>query len=142
MNGNNDYIIRKNPQYGSVEIEFGDVPSEAVRNTISCMGMRYNAARRVWYGTGVAEADLREAVEDALAGREGRFAPGDGRSYEITRNPEFDSVEVKFDGKPPEAVREAVRGIGMRWHKIKGCWYSSYVTEDKARAAIERALRY
>lgn len=141
MNENNDYIIQENPQYHSIEIEFGDVPSEAVRSTISCMGMRYNSARHRWYGTGIAEADLREAVDDALAGREGRFAPGDGTEYEITRNDAYGSVEVKFNGKPSDAVRQAVRGLGMRWHKLKGCWYSRYVTEDQVRSAIDKAMQ-
>lgn len=140
MNENNTYIIQRNPQYGSIEIEFGDIPSDAVKATISCMGMRYNSARHIWYGVGISEADLREAVEDAMAGRKGRFAPGDGTEYEITRNADFDSVEVKFNGKPSDAVRQAVRGLGMRWHKIKCCWYSRYVTEDQVRAAIAQAM--
>lgn len=141
MNENNAYIIQPNPKYHSIEIEFADVPSEAVKATISCMGMRYNSARRIWYGTGIAEADLREAVEDSLAGRKGRFAPGDGRSYTITRNAEYDSIEVRFNGKPSDAVRQAVRGLGMRWHKLKACWYSCFVTEEQVRDAIAQAMQ-
>lgn len=136
-----DYIIQPNPKYKSIEIEFGDVPSEAVRATLAGMGMRYNSARRLWYGAGVSDADLREAVEDAIAGRKGRFAPGDGTEYEINPNGDFNSVEVKFNGKPSDAVRQAVRGLGMRWHKINRCWYSKYVTEDQVRTAIEKAMR-
>lgn len=83
-----DYMIQGNTN-GAIEIAFSDVPSEAIRDTISGMGMRYDLARRVWAGYNIAEADLREAME------------------------------VQFRGRPPEAVREALRGIGMRYHRFK-----------------------
>lgn len=142
MNTELDYMIQENPTNGTIEITFGDVPPEAVRDTISGMGMRYNSARRVWAGYNISEADLREAVEDAVAGRKGRFAPGDWTDYEIRRNEELGSTEVRFRGRPPEVIREALRGIGMRYHKLKCFWYSSYVTEDKVQTAIERAKQY
>lgn len=136
-----DYMIQENPN-GTIEITFSDVPPEAVRDTISGMGMRYNSDRRVWAGYDISEADLREAVEDAIAGRKGRFVPGDWTDYEIRRNDERNSVEVQFPGRPPEAVREALRGIGMRYHRLKCYWYSERVTKEKVSTAIERAKQY
>lgn len=137
-----DYKIQGDTGNGTIEIAFSDVPSETVRDTISGMGMRYDRARRVWAGYNISEADLREAVEDALAGRKGRFAPGDGTKYKIWRNDELGSTRVQFRGRPPEAVREALRGIGMRYHRFKCYWYSQHVTEEKARTAIEHAMQY
>lgn len=58
--------------------------------------------------------------------------------YSINRNEAFDSLEITFDGKPTEAVRNALKALKFRWHRAKGLWYG-YATEDAARAAIEGA---
>lgn len=60
MNENNNYIIQGNPKCNSIEIEFADVPPEEVRATISCMGMRYNSVRHIWYGVGISKACQRQ----------------------------------------------------------------------------------
>lgn len=59
-------------------------------------------------------------------------------TYTITRNPEFDSIEILFDGKPIEAVRNAIKSLGFRWHKTKGIWYG-YGNEDDIKAVIDSA---
>ena len=59
-------------------------------------------------------------------------------TYTITRNPEFDSIEILFDGKPVEAVRNAIKSLGFRWHKIKGIWYG-YGNEDDVKNVIDSA---
>lgn len=58
--------------------------------------------------------------------------------YTITKNPEFESLEIMFDGKPSEAVRNALKGLRFRWNSVKKLWYG-YADEDAARAAIESA---
>lgn len=58
--------------------------------------------------------------------------------YTISRNPEFNSLEITFDGKPAEAVRAALKALRFRWHSVKKCWYG-YTTEEEARAAIDGA---
>ena len=57
-------------------------------------------------------------------------------TYTITKNPQFDSLEIAFDGKPSEAIREALKELKFRWHGVKKVWYG-YADEDAARAAIE-----
>lgn len=57
-------------------------------------------------------------------------------NYTITANPTFNSIEITFDGKPSESIREALKALRFRWHKQKGLWYG-YATEDEARAAID-----
>lgn len=57
-------------------------------------------------------------------------------TYTMTRNPQFDSLEISFDGKPSEAIREALKGLKFRWHGVKKVWYG-YADEETARAAIE-----
>ena len=56
--------------------------------------------------------------------------------YTITANATFNSIEITFDAKPSEEIREALKALRFRWHKQKGLWYG-YTTEAEARAAIE-----
>ena len=57
-------------------------------------------------------------------------------NYTITKNPAFNSIEITFDGKPAEAVRDALKALRFRWHNVKRVWYG-YTDEETARAAIE-----
>ena len=56
-------------------------------------------------------------------------------TYEIRHNAQFSSNEVYFDGKPSEAVREALKQLKLRWHSVKRCWYG-YASEETIAAAI------
>jgi hypothetical protein len=44
-------------------------------------------------------------------------------TYEITLNQQFNSYEIKFDGKPADAIREALKALKFRWNPKKGIWY-------------------
>lgn len=44
-------------------------------------------------------------------------------TYEITLNQQFNSYEIKFDGKPADAIREALKALKFRWNPKKGVWY-------------------
>lgn len=57
-------------------------------------------------------------------------------TYTITANPAFNSLEVSFDSKPSEAIREALKALRFRWHSMKKVWYG-YTDEETVRAAIE-----
>ena len=59
-------------------------------------------------------------------------------TYTISNNPQFKSLEISFNGKPSEAVRDALKALRFRWHSVKKVWYG-YSTEEAARAAIETA---
>lgn len=59
-------------------------------------------------------------------------------TYTINRNEAFNSIEVLFDGKPSEAIREALKNLRFRWHGVKKVWYG-YKTEEEVREAIEGA---
>lgn len=45
--------------------------------------------------------------------------------YQITHNASQNGWEVTFAEKPVEAVRTALKSLGMRWHSGKQCWYIS-----------------
>lgn len=57
-------------------------------------------------------------------------------TYTITRNAAFNSIEITFDGKPSQTVRDALKALKFRWHGVKKLWYG-YSTEEEARAAID-----
>lgn len=39
-------------------------------------------------------------------------------------NKELNGVEIYFDIKPSEEVRNQLKALKFRWHKIKKCWYA------------------
>lgn len=55
--------------------------------------------------------------------------------YKITRNEAYNSLEISFDGKPAEAVRNALKALKFRWNRVKGVWYG-YSTPEAVEAAI------
>lgn len=57
-------------------------------------------------------------------------------NYTITTNPQYKSLEISFDGKPSEAVRDALKALRFRWHGQKKVWYG-FASEEVVRAAIE-----
>ncbi|MDD6967697.1 MAG: SNF2-related protein [Firmicutes bacterium] len=66
--------------------------------------------------------------------------------YTITDNAEFGSIEISFDGKPSETVRNALKENKFRWHKQKQVWYGKAGREtiikalDNAYASHKEAL--
>lgn len=56
-------------------------------------------------------------------------------NYEIRNNPQFNSKEIYFDGKPSEKVRAALKEMKFRWHGIKKCWYG-FADENALISAI------
>ena len=57
-------------------------------------------------------------------------------TYTITKNPQFNSIEIIFDGKPSEAIRQALKDLKFRWHSVKKVWYG-YASEEETRKAID-----
>lgn len=57
-------------------------------------------------------------------------------TYTITHNSQFNSYEIYFDGKPSEAVRNALKELKFRWHGVKRCWYGFGQSEESLAAVI------
>lgn len=60
-------------------------------------------------------------------------------TYEISYNPQYNSHEVRFDGKPSEEVRTALKAMRFRWHSVNKCWYGYNQSEESIAAAITGA---
>ena len=57
-------------------------------------------------------------------------------TYEINYNSQFGSYEVRFDGKPSEEVRSALKAMKFRWHSVNRCWYGYNQSEESIAHAI------
>ena len=56
--------------------------------------------------------------------------------YTLTKNADFGSLEITFDGKPAQAIRDALEALRFRWHGVRRVWYG-YADEQTARAALD-----
>lgn len=59
-------------------------------------------------------------------------------TYTMTKNADFGSLEITFDGKPAQAIREALKALRFRWHGVRRVWYG-YADEQTTRAALDGA---
>ena len=57
--------------------------------------------------------------------------------FTITDNTEYGSLEITFDDKPSEAVRDVLKENKFRWHKVKGVWYGKGERADIVKALQE-----
>lgn len=61
----------------------------------------------------------------------------EGDAFTITDNAEYGTLEIKFDGKPSEAIRDVLKENKFRWHKVKGIWYGKGEHADIVKALQE-----
>lgn len=59
-------------------------------------------------------------------------------NYTITKNAQFNSLEIAFDGKPSDEIRNALKSLKFRWHNAKKVWYG-YAEKDAVEEAINAA---
>lgn len=56
-------------------------------------------------------------------------------AYTITRNAEYNSVEISFNEKPAAEIRDALKALKFRWNSVKKIWYG-YADPDTIRAVL------
>ena len=49
-------------------------------------------------------------------------------------NKEFNGIELSFESKPAQDVRNEMKAAGFRWHSVKKLWYAKRTTERLALA--------
>ena len=57
-------------------------------------------------------------------------------TYTITQNAQFNSLEIAFNGKPSEEIRNALKELRFRWHGQKKVWYG-YKDEATVRQILD-----
>lgn len=61
-------------------------------------------------------------------------------NYTITKNDQFNSLEIKFEGKPSEAIRNELKALRFRWHQVKQVWYG-FAKENALKAILNRTTK-
>lgn len=84
----------------------------------------------------LAELEAKLASPPALPRRRRRREAK--MTYEIKTNPQHNSLEIYFDGKPSAAVRTALKELHFRWYPAGGYWWG-YAPEREVAAAIDGA---
>lgn len=59
-------------------------------------------------------------------------------TYNINRNENYNSLEISFDHKPSEKIRETLKALKFRWHNQKQVWYGR-TEEHRLISAIQAA---
>ena len=57
-------------------------------------------------------------------------------SYQIERNEQYGSLEIKFAEKPESVVRDKLKALKFKWNGAKGIWYG-YAEESDLMAILE-----
>ena len=55
--------------------------------------------------------------------------------YTITKNEQYNSIEVVFDSKPADSVLSSLKALKMRWNGKKACWYG-FASREQIESAI------
>ena len=112
---------------------FDKVALEAVENYQATVATEEATVSKMEQVARVQDS-VQDSVQEDISKEE--TTTGEGDAFTITDNAEYGTLEIKFDGKPPKAVRDALKARDFRWHKIKGVWYGK-----GERADIVKALR-
>lgn len=86
-------------------------------------GCLQDNARSVKFVPKTARLTSKEKAHTESAHSQSTQAPT-ATAFRVEINPDFNGIEVYFPSKPSEAVREALKAAGWRWHRKKGCWYN------------------
>lgn len=119
------YEIRENSEYGSREVYFSGKPSEETRTALKALKMRWNSAKRCWYGY-ATESQLIAAIQGA----------------ELTANPETGATVITegymgggaiYGGKSRKhlygaelaaAIRADIKAAGIKGVTVRAHTYS------------------
>ena len=53
----------------------------------------------------------------------------------IAINNQFNGIELTFESKPTNEIRETLKNLGFRWHGVRKIWYAKNTAERMALAA-------
>lgn len=131
-----------NKEKNGVELVFTEKPSEDIRSSMKDLGFRWNHVKGLWYakqnedtiafakslnGTDVA-VDTHKQVDPCVCS---------SATYQL--NNEHKGVEIKFNEKPSEDIRNSLKSAGFRYSGIQKLWYAkqSDVTINFAKSLCE-----
>lgn len=117
---------------------FDNVAVQAVENYQQTVATEEVAVSKKETTTTVSETESVAAAEEESPETvaENATTETDAYGFTISDNVEHGSLEITFDSKPSEAVRDVLKENKFRWHKAKKVWYGY-----GNRADITNALR-
>ena len=114
---------------------FDNVAMQAVENYQQTVATEEVAVSKMETTTTVSETESVAAAEEVSP-----VVETDAYGFTISDNVEHGSLEITFDGKPSETVRDVLKENKFRWHKTKKVWYgygNRVDIRDDLRAAYE-----
>ena len=127
------YEIRENATYGSREIYFEGKPSEATRNALKSLKMRWNPTKKCWYGF-ASEYEMIEAINGAGETVVTEGYMGGGAVYGANSNKHLYGAELSAE------VRNALKAAGIKGASVKIQSYSGgqhlYITVKTTEADL------
>ena len=121
---------------------FDNVAVQAVENYQQTVATEEVAISEMETNTTVSETESVATTEEVapVAVAENTTTTTDDYGFTISDNVEHGSLEITFDGKPSESVRDVLKENKFRWHKAKKLWYgygNRVDIQDALRAAYE-----
>lgn len=92
-----NYTVRNSTKYGSTEVSFDGVPSEAVRNALKARKFKWNGKRKVWYGK--SSVDEIQNLLDSLYGKTAE--KGESENGGVLQEPGVRGEEARSDNERP-----------------------------------------
>ncbi len=121
---------------------FDNVAVQAVENYQQTVATEEVAVAENETTTTVSKTEIVATTEEETpaVGEENAPTETDAYGFTISDNVEHGSLEITFDSKPSEAVRDVLKENKFRWHKTKKVWYgygNRADIQDALRAAYE-----
>ena len=100
---------------------FDNVAVQAVENYQQTVATEEVAVAKNETNTTVSKTKVEETTPAVVA--ENATTTSDDYGFTISDNVEHGSLEITFDSKPSETVRDVLKENKFRWHKAKNVWY-------------------
>ena len=132
-----NYTVRNNYHYGSAEVSFDGVPSEAVRNALKARKFKWNGKRKVWYGK--SSVDEIQNLLDSLYGKTAEKGESENGEQEAERgaNGTMDggrggNVEGSDTGRPGSGTSVEASGTEENLPRDGGSGNGSVLQRNEA----------
>ena len=132
------YLVWRAADTGQVKVKFGRKQSMQVLSVLQLIGT-WDRNNYYWTCSGIGEGELRQLVDDVLAGRDPRSVGGDGTLYLVWWDAGSGQAKVRFSMQPAESVL-SVLGLLCTWDRDNDWWTRDGITKDELRQLVDDVL--
>ena len=108
----------------------GDIHSGDPKGEVHALLRDYDAVKAAW-----EKLIQKQTTPEVVVAKDENTTTASEHGFTIADNAQYGSLEITFDGKPSQAVRDVLKEQKFRWHKVKKVWYGK-----ADRNAITKAL--